>query len=607
MKNVIVGINSKYIHPAFGAHQLKANSSGNVDLIEINIKDDINSLVSKLETYDVIHFSAYIWNINIIKEILKNHLKDKTIAIGGPEASYSFESLFKYPQVKYIVKGEGEETFQELLDYFNGLKKIDEVSNLYYLKDGLIHYTYTKLPDLNKIKHDYSINQDLKNKICYVESSRGCYFSCTYCLASTEKPVREFPIEEVKKNLKYLLDNNAKIIKFLDRSFNINQERTLDLLKFIKENDNGFTTFQFEVVGDRLSDEIIDLLNKTRKKSIRFEIGIQSTNPQTTKAIKRIQDFDKIKQNILRIKDNIVIHTDLICGLPYEDLESFKKSFNDTFMLFTEELQLGFLKELKGTEISDTKNLYGYTFENNAPYEVLSNNFISKDELDEVKIVEKAVDKLYNYSKYQKTFSYLFNDLKLSPYDTLLKVSKYIEAHSTFKAQPHVLAKEFYEALSELVSDKDELLYRIKIDYLTKSALKPTIWWEQTITRGERLYVYKAMSKKHQLNIDTLYNYARLEKNKNDFFLIIYPSHDTYYFTSTLAPCGFDCKFCPMFDRGCKGCTSTELFSFCQSCTIRNCAKEKNIAICSSCTKYPCSNLDKISNESKRLLDSLRK
>lgn len=607
MKNVIVGINSKYIHPAFGAHQLKANYKGTVDLIEINIKDDIKDLVKRLLNYDVIHFSAYIWNINFIKQILKDSILDKIVVIGGPEAGYSCLDLFKFSQVKFIVKGEGEEAFQELLDYFDGKITIDKVSNIYYKDGDNILYTYTKLPNLLNIKHDYSINQDLNNKIFYVEASRGCYFSCTYCLASTEKPVREFPIDEVKENLLYLLKNKAKIIKFLDRSFNINQERTLELLKFIKENDNGITTFQFEVVGDRLSDEVIDLLNSMRRKSIRFEIGIQSTNPLTIKAIKRIQDFNKIKENILKIKDNIVIHTDLICGLPYEDLQSFKKSFNETFLLFCEELQLGFLKELKGTEISQTKDIYGYTFQDFAPYEVLSNNFISNSELNEVKYVEKAVDKLYNYSKYQMTFSYLFNDLKLNPYDTLLYVSKYIEEHSTFKAQPHIVSKEFYLALCDLVENKEELLYKIKIDYLVNSKLKPTIWWNQLITRGERLYIYEKISKEYQLNIDTLYNHARLEKYRNEYFLIIYPSHNTYYYNSHLAPCGFNCTFCPMYGRGCKGCTSNELYQFCENCNIRRCSREKEVTICSHCDKYPCENLNQISNESKKLLDSLRK
>lgn len=606
MRKVIVGINSKYIHPATGVHQIKANYSGELDLIEINIKDDMANLITKLSSYDLIAFSAYIWNIEYIKKILKTSLIDKTVIIGGPEASYSSDKLFKYPQVKYIIKGEGEEAFPELMAYLDRKLELSKVSNLYYRTDNDINFTYFKLPNLNKVIHDYSINPDLNNKICYVESSRGCYFSCTYCLASTEKPVREFPIEEVKKNLKYLLDNKAKIIKFLDRSFNINQERTLEILRFIKENDNGLSTFQFEIVGDKIDNEIIELLKTMRKKSIRFEIGIQSTNPKTIKAIKRIQDFNKIRENILNLRDYIVIHTDLICGLPYEDLQSFKKSFNETFMLFSEELQLGFLKELKGTEISNTKDQYGYIFDEASPYEVISNNYITNEELNEVKLVEKAVDKLYNFAKYQKTFSYLFNDLKLDPYDTFLSISKYFELNGSLKAQPKEIAKTLYLALSNLLNDKDKLLYVIKQDYLLKSPIKPSIWWNQDITRGERLYIYNKICERYNIAIDELFNHARLERYKNEYFLIIYPSLNTIYYTSTLAPCGFDCTFCPLYNKECMGCLSNNINNYCTNCDIRNCTISSNTT-CFKCDKYPCQKLNNITEKSKQILDSLRK
>ncbi len=607
MRKVIVGINSKYIHPAVGAHQIKANFDGELDLIEVNIKDDMATLASKLTKYDLIAFSAYIWNIEYIKDILSTSLLEKTVILGGPEASYRFDILFTYPQVKYIIKGEGEESFPELMNYLDGKMELDKVSNIYYKDDdGNIKYTYTKLPDLTKIKHDYTINSDFKNKICYIESSRGCYFSCTYCLASTEKPVREFPIEEVKSNLKYLLDNNAKIIKFLDRSFNINQKRTLNILQFIKDNDNNFTTFQFEVVGDMLSSEIIDLLKTMRKKSIRFEIGIQSTNPKTMEAIKRKQDFSKIRNNVLALRDFVVIHTDLICGLPYEDLTSFKKSFNETFMLLTEELQLGFLKELKGTEISDTKDLYGYNFETQSPYEVLSNNYITLDELNEVKLVEEALDKLYNYCKYQKTFSYLFNELKLDPYDTFLSISKYFKANSSLKAQLQDVSKNLYLSLYDKVSDREKLLYLIKQDYLINSKIKPAIWWSQEITRKERLYIYQKVSTLYNLSIDTLFNYARCEKYNNEYFIIIYPKKDVYYYTSLLAPCGFDCSFCPEYNKECSGCLSDNLHKFCHLCEIRNCVKETKIT-CYNCNRYPCEKLDNISTKSRETLDFLRK
>ena len=608
MKKTLVGINTKYIHPSFSIYQIKANSKTNIDIIEVNIKDDINKLIAKINSYDLISFSAYIWNIELIKEILNKLPLDKIVIIGGPEASYAFLDLFKYPSLKYIIKGEGEEAFNELIDYLEGKIELNKVSNIYYKdSEGNIKYTYTKLPNILNIKHDYTLNSDVKNRISYVESSRGCYFNCTYCLASTEKPVREFPIEEVLENIKYLLENNAKTIKFLDRSFNINEDRTLKILSFIKEHDNNYSTFQFEVVGDRISQRIIDLLKSMRKKSIRFEIGIQSTNPLTMEAIKRKQDFNRIKDVILSLKDYVVIHTDLICGLPYEDLISFKKSFNETFLLFTEELQLGFLKELKGTEISKTKDQYGYIFDDFAPFEVIKNNYITQEEINEVKYVEKAVDKLYNYSKYQNTFNYLFNELKLSPYDVFLDISKHIENTVTFRAQTKDLAKSMYEALINKVSDKDKLLFLIKKDYLSLSKIRPSIWWDQLITRSERNYIYTKISNNYNISIDELYNYARLEKYKSEYYLIMYPSKREITYLSTLAPCGFDCINCPMYNKGCSGCNSNNLYSFCESCEIRKCSNNLKLSNCSTCSSYPCDKLNNISIESKKLLDSLRK
>lgn len=263
-----------------------------------------------------------------------------------------------------------------MMDYLSNKINISQVSNTYYLDNDNIKYTFDKLPNLENIKHDLSLIKDFENRICYIESSRGCFYNCTYCLASTEKPVRYFPLDEVISNISFLLRNNAKTIKFLDRSFGIKKDYINGILKYIIDHDNGVSTFQFEVNGDSISSDTLSLLNKMRKKSIRLEIGIQSTNPRTIKAISRTQNFDKLRSNVLALRDNVVIHTDLIAGLPYEDLSSFKKSFNDAFLLFTEELQLGFLKELKGTVLSLTKELYGYHFMDVGPYEVLSLSLI---------------------------------------------------------------------------------------------------------------------------------------------------------------------------------------------------------------------------------------
>lgn len=535
VKTLLIGINSKYIHPSMGIFQLYTNALYETKYKEFSIKDDINHIINEINSSDsdIIGLSVYIWNIEIIKQILPKINKDTFL--GGPEASFNTSLLYEYLNVKYIIKGEGEEAFNELIEYIMGKRTIESVSNLYYLNNfGNIKYTFNKLPNLNNVKHDLSLIKDFKNRICYIESSRGCYFNCSYCLASTEKPVRFFPLEEVKNNILYLLNNNARIIKFLDRSFNVNKVYTKEILSFIKEHDNGISTFQFEVVGDNIDDEIVEIINSLRPKMIRFEIGIQTTNPTVTKEIRRIQDFDKLRENILKIKDNVVIHTDLIAGLPLETFESFRKSFNDTFMLFTEELQLGFLKELKGTHISLTKEKYNYIFSDTSPFEVISNKDISSDELKIIKYVEEGVDHFYNKGEFKNLMNYLFRELELNPFDTFYNFIKdmtkeYSLSHYQFPDLTNLL----YRSIAKLVTDKEKLFYIIKKDYLTRTKIKPKIFWTSTITREERLIVYKMLSEKENIDINELYNYAYLDKyidihNKVTYFIINYKTHKTY-------------------------------------------------------------------------------
>lgn len=619
MKKVLVGINSKYIHPSFGLHQIKANSKYDLPLLEFTIKDDIQKIINEISEYDLIAFSTYIWNIEIIKNILnRDELKNKLIILGGPEASFQFDTLLNNYNVNFIIKGEGEESFDELLEFLENKRELNCVSNLYY-KDGEIKYTFNKLPNIKNIKHDYSLTRDFKNKICYLESSRGCYFNCSYCLASTEKPVRYFDLKEVKENLLFLLENNAKIIKFLDRSFNIEQKRMLEILKFINVHDNGYTTFQFEIVGDMLSKEVIDYIKTMRKKFIRFEIGIQSTNEKTIEAILRKQDFEKLKQNILEIKDYIVIHTDLICGLPYEDLQTFKKSFNETFLLFTEELQLGFLKELKGTHISMNKDKYNYIFSNTSPYEVISNDFISFEEINEVKLVEKSLDKFYNSNHFRKTFDYIFNIVKLNPYETFKNITLYIEKIGNLSSfQFDEVTKLLYLSILEFANvnplfNKDKLLFIIKQDYLTKNKIKPKIWWDSFITKSEKSFIFDKFIKKYpELNKEILYKYSKLEKYNNEYFLVTYFKEiKTYTLTTYYAYCGFDCRMCPMFSyeeevNKCTGCKEGA-YMFCSTCDIRTCNLEKNIDNCGKCKFYPCEKMTKLSVESIKILNMFNK
>jgi integrase len=452
MKAYLVAINSKYIHPAMGVFSLVSNSNYPVIYDEFTIKDKKEKIINAIleKEYDVLGFSVYIWNATLIKEILidlKNKGFNKPIFIGGPETYFKSELYLKEYNVSYSINNEGEESFNELMDYLSGIISIEEVSNLYYLKDNTLTFTYTKLPDINKIKTDLTLIKDFKNRIVYLESSRGCPFKCSYCMASLEDKVRFFPIEKVKTEIKFLLDNNCRVIKFLDRSFNVNKEYMLDILRFIKDNDNGITVFQFEIVGDLLSKDIIDYINQNiRKGMLRFEIGIQSLNDMTTKAVCRRQDFDKLKTNIQLLKDTVTLHLDLIAGLPYENLSSFKKSFNDSYLLMGEELQLGFLKELKGTKISNEKDDHDYDFDINPPYEIISNKYLNKEELDIIRKVERALEKYHNKGCYKNSMEYLFIKNNLDPFDTFLKLTnqsnkelKYLNDDESFSYLFHTL------------------------------------------------------------------------------------------------------------------------------------------------------------------------
>ena len=526
MKIQLIGINSKYIHPAMGVFQLVANSKYPVSYFECTIKDSMSSILDRVDlTADVIGVSIYIWNFLVATELIakiKLIKPEIKIFVGGPETYYQSDYFLNDLKVDYIINNEAEESFNELIDYLEGNIPVEKVSNLFYKKDDQICFTYSRLPNIKKIKHDYSLIKDFKNRVIYLESSRGCYFKCSYCMASLEKRVRFFDLEQVKKDIVYLLDNGARTIKFLDRSFNVNKDYMLEILKFLASVDNHNCVFQFEIVGDMLDDEVIDyIINNIRPGYLRFEIGIQSTNDITTKAVCRRQNFEKLKENITKLLGVVTIHTDLIAGLPYEDLNSFKKTFNDSYLLNADELQLGFLKELKGTKISVEKQKYKYSFMLEPPYEIFQNMFITHPELQLIHAVEEGLEKYHNKGNFKKTMNYLFFECKLDPFETFRRL--YVYNESFINKQHDEVSKNLYLCCKDLEGvDPDFLLYLIKQDYLEKFNVRPKIWWDLDIDRLERNEIYKEVSSKYAMNIDILFNYARIEKYKNQYYIIIY-------------------------------------------------------------------------------------
>ena len=409
MKALLVGINSKYIHPSVALYQLKANTTYDCDLIELTIKDSIITILNKLEhldisSYNVVACSCYLWNIDKYLELiplLKKLNPTAKIVLGGPEVSYDakyFLTTFSY--IDYILEGEGEESFHEFLEYIDNKRSLDCVSNLHYIDNKTHKFTYSKQPDLNKIKLATLDIKDYQNRIIYLESSRGCPYHCSYCTASLDNKVRYFPLEKVLDILYTLMINKTKVVKFLDRTFNANYEYMMQILDFI-DIHNICTTFQFEVVGELVKKETINRIANLKFKYLRFEIGIQSTNNQVNEAVCRRQNMQKLKENIFLLNqtNKVDLHIDLIAGLPFETKESFINSFDEAFLLKGKELQLGFLKFLRGTKMLEMVEEHEYKYSSMAPYEIISNKYMSSDDLKEIAMVEKSLNRYYNRFK----------------------------------------------------------------------------------------------------------------------------------------------------------------------------------------------------------------
>lgn len=423
-KFLLVAINSKYIHSNLAVYCLKAATaySDKVYIREFTINNQLEDILKNiyLEKPDVIGISCYIWNINYVKELLpelNKLLPGVKIWLGGPEVSYNTEEYAgRYENVAGVIKGEGEAVFKELMDcYMEGREKdIPSIPGITTVSDGkIIDNPCTLVYDMSDSVMPYYAagykEDDYKNKIIYYESSRGCPFSCSYCLSSVDKHLRFRNTERVLTDLKVFLDNKVALVKFVDRTFNCNREHSRKILRFIRDNDNGITSFHFEIAADILEDEDIRIMNSLRPGLIQLEIGVQSTNQDTIKAIHRVMNLDKLRNNVAAIRKcrNIHMHLDLIAGLPYEDINSFRKSFNDIYDMKPDNLQLGFLKLLHGSLMREEKDKYGIVARDIPPYEVLYTKYLSYDDILKLKQVEKVLDMYYNSNMFVLSVRYL--------------------------------------------------------------------------------------------------------------------------------------------------------------------------------------------------------
>ena len=420
MKILLAACNAKYIHSNLAVYDLKAYSSDydeHVILREYTINQPKDEILKDIYSSgaDVVCFSCYIWNISFVRELIRDLVKilPKTAFwAGGPEVSYDAEKfLTEMPEMTGVMVGEGEKTFHDLLEfYIDGKDSLEEISGIAYRTgDKIIHNGWRELMDLSAIPFVYEHLEKFENRIIYYESSRGCPFSCSYCLSSIDKKLRFRNLELVKKELQFFLDHRVPQVKFVDRTFNCKHEHAMTIWKYILEHDNGVTNFHFEISADLLREEEMELMSQMRPGLIQLEIGVQSTNPETIRAIHRHMDLKKLEHCVNRVHSfrNIHQHLDLIAGLPYEDYDTFHQSFNDVYRMKPDQLQLGFLKVLKGSLMQKEAEVYGIVYKEKEPYEVLSTNWLTYGEVLKLKMVESMVEVYYNSGQFWHTLEYL--------------------------------------------------------------------------------------------------------------------------------------------------------------------------------------------------------
>ena len=477
MKVLLTTLNTKYVHTNIALRYLYETIKNDYDVIrkEFSINDQIEKIISDITDYmpDIIAFSVYIWNIEMILKIaenIKTIYPNNKIILGGPEVSYSAKTLLeKCNFIDFICNGEGEESFPNLIDYIAQDKNDNSLTNVTYRhNNSIIEGELGIVKDVVQIPRICEeIAKEYDGRIVYIETVRGCPYNCSYCLSSTIKGIRPFEMQRVKDELKILIDKKVTLIKFVDRTFNYDKKRALEIWKFILEN-NISSQFHFELSAHLIDEEVMEFLKNVPKDVFKFEIGVQSTNFETIKAINRTTDF-KILSNIVKQLaelNTISLHLDLIAGLPYEDINSFKQSFDDVYNLKPTELQLGFLKMLSGTKIRNERNKFNYLYTTYPPYEVLKNDFISYDELKQLKRIEAVLEFYYNSERFKKSLEYIIKRYT-SPFKFYDELANYYKENGLFDRK--ISSEEQYDILAEFyklnISNNSED-YELFVQYL---------------------------------------------------------------------------------------------------------------------------------------------
>ena len=467
MKILLAACNAKYIHSNPAVYDLKAYAAAYKDSVQIKEftinqpKDEIMKEIYRSGA-DVVCFSCYIWNISFVRELirdLKKILPDTAFWAGGPEVSFHAKDFLEdMPQVTGIMKGEGEETFLALAGYYlEGKGRLEEISGIVFRKENeIVDNGFREPVDLDRIPFIYENPENFENRIIYYESSRGCPFSCSYCLSSIDRKLRFRSLSLVKKELQFFLDHRVPQVKFVDRTFNCRHEHAMEIWKYILEHDNGVTNFHFEVSADLFREDELELIGRMRPGLIQLEIGVQSANPETLEAVHRKTDLEKLRRNVEKIRSfhSVHQHLDLIAGLPCEDYESFRRSFDFVYSMKPDQLQLGFLKVLKGSLMEEKAREYGITCKSMEPYEVLSTRWISYEEILKLKTVESMVEVYYNSGQFQYTLNWLtgFWEDAFSFYEDL---GRFYERKG-YEELSHSRIRR-YEILLEFLHEKPEI------------------------------------------------------------------------------------------------------------------------------------------------------